>query len=435
MANALLTPYGLNDIVTSTINGKQLSLRFDSTVPRRMIDNSFVHYLAWLTSDERALEAWSSVYRWLMPKGAVEEIGQMQLCLDDSGVVFPGDKRLQVGFPVQGPCWLQARVLQNENRIFVLEIVGVTGLSLAIETVSYSHASFSHKRKIELHARPKSVRRARKKEKREIELVNDNPSSSSETRMVDITPTIIGFSNQITLRQILQESTRIRRTTGNSSHKQLSKRERKEAEIRAYQERLAKQNQEHMEEEFQCTGEVNFSVGEVFFDGNPKTKHIEVDGLRVINSPFGCGLNTFFKMLSVLERLDDGLKIGQPKIMVLSGSRGFAVKREDGAPRRCVWVPVELKAPERGFVYILEVEHSPKTHLSTLLLWPRDGKYLKEDIRASLLEQLFAGLLRNNGHWEKTDIKNNSEVRIVTVKHWDTWEPADWAEIIANKIG
>ena len=52
----------------------------------------------------------------------------------------------------------------------------------------------------------------------------------------------------------------------------------------------------------------------------------------------------------------------------------------------------------------------------------------------SLIEKLFLSLLVNNGHWEKGDIRNNNMAKIITVKHWATWTPYDWAEVILNKI-
>jgi hypothetical protein len=433
MANALLTPYGLNDIVSFSNTDGQVYLRFDSTVPRKMIDDSFVKYLAWLKTDELAYEAWCGVYRGLMPKGAVSEARMIPL-FDESGEPFPGDKRVEVKFPVQGPCRLQVRVLQNANSLFVLEIIGMYGLSLPFERIAYTHSSFKEKRDVlsDLPARQKRICIKRKKHKKDIELVNENPNSRKRSSRIDITPTIIGFDGRVTMAKEYRLEPRFRGRKSNNRQNRI------EAENRNYRDKLGQDGfgfDLKGSKENERPDNFSFSTGEVFFDGNPNTRSVDIRSLKTINTPYGSGLDMFFKMLNVLGHLDYRLKIGEPKTMLLPSGKGFAIKKEDDTPRQCVLVPFQFVVPQHNSVYILEVEHSIKTHLSTLLLWPREGKCLQEDAQWSLIEKLLSSLLLNNGHWEKNDIRNNNMAKIITVKHWATWTPYDWAEVILNKIG
>jgi hypothetical protein len=433
MANALLTPYGLNDIVTSSSFGEHVSLRFDNMVPKKIIDDSFVKYIAWLQTNESASEAWNSIYRGLMPMGAIGETGMIPL-FDELGEPFPGDKRLQVKFPVQGPCRLQVRALKNANHLFVLEIVGVTGLILPFEKIAYTHSSFKTKRDTldDASAHPKRIRSKRKKEKVDIDLVNANPISNQGSRRIDITPTVMGFNGNVIMIKESRIESRLRGRKDNN--RQLSKKDIIEREI-LERDGIYADFRDNDEKKGLTEASFSLSTSEVFFDGDPSTRSVDVRTLKTVDTPCGSGLDMFFKMLFVLERLDDDSKIGEPKIMLLPGGRGFAVKRDDGAPRQYAWVSIESSVPLKSTCYILEVEHSLNTHLSTLLLWPRDGKCLTEEAQIIIIEKLLADLSRNNGHWVKSDIRDNSMAKIATLKHLDTWKPSDWADVMLSKIG
>ncbi|SHK19010.1 Tn7-like element transposition protein TnsE [Desulforamulus aeronauticus] len=177
-----------------------------------------------------------------------------------------------------------------------------------------------------------------------------------------------------------------------------------------------------------------FSTGEIFFDGDSKVVPVEVQGVRAVHGVFSDSFKDFFNMLNALERIENRLIVGEPKIMQLPGLRGIAKKKEDGTPRQCILVPLNFTLVEFNRLYILEVERSPKTSLSTLLIWPREQELFNKDTLNILIENLLRKLIKNNGHWQKSDITKNPIVKIVTVKHIDDWEPIDWAEIIMSKI-
>lgn len=433
MANALLTPYGLDDIANCKIHSDEIFIKFNGTVPKQVANLSLAKYLAWIKSNQLVNEAWSSVYRELFPKGAINEMFMAPL-FDYSGQpLVVDDKRIKVKFPVAGPCKLQARALLGSDKIFVSEIQRVGELSLPFAKVFFTHSSFKAKKDTRVDIPNRFIRKARrrKKDRGERELVNVSPTTLSKTVILNTAPTVLVFGGKIVTSKISNVVPRYRRELTNKD-RQMSKKERREAEIRA-QEKLRGQNLPKDEEE--NTLENLFSTGEIFFDGEKELFPIEVRGMDVVNAAFSNGFEAFFKMLSILEILDNSLKVGEPKIMQLPGGKGFARKKEDGTPRQCVLVPVHFKSPPHREFYILEVERSPKMCLSTLLIWPREEKSFTEKTLNILIEKLLRNLLRNNGHWEKDDIRNHPQAKIITIKHWNEWTPLDWAEVLLEKIG
>ncbi|SHK19025.1 hypothetical protein [Desulforamulus aeronauticus] len=200
MANALLTPYGLDDIASFRIYTEQISIDIKSTVPKQVVDSSFAKYLAWLKINQLAFEEWNSVFRELLPKGAINEMMITPL-FDDSGEPLNKDNRVKAGFPVSGPSKLQVRAIVNEDRIFVLEILRVGDLSLPFNKVIFNHSSFKAKKNTTGDSKNQIKRnvKRRKRIRDKKDLINISPTSLSKTVILDSTPTVFVFSGELTI--------------------------------------------------------------------------------------------------------------------------------------------------------------------------------------------------------------------------------------------
>lgn len=425
MANALLTPYGLDDIASFRVYTEQISIDVKSTVPKQVVDWSFAKYLAWLKSNQLAFEVWNSVFRELLPKGAINEMIITPL-FDDSGEPLNKDNRMKAKFPIAGPSKLQVRAIVKEERIFVLEVLRVGDLSLPFNKVIFTHSSFKAKRNATGDSR-KQIKRSltrRKKIRNKKELINICPTALSKSVILNSTPTVFVFSRGITISKTSDYVPRYRRKLPNE-YRPINDKERKVNRASVYSEELKGD---------ESTPKNLFSTGEIYFDGDSKVLPVEVQGVRAVHGAFTSSFEDFFNMLNILERIESRLMVWEPKIMQLPGLRGIAKKKEEGTPRQCILVPMYLLSTDYKRFYILEIERSPKISLSTLLIWPREEELFTEKTLNILIENLLRNLIRNNGHWKKSDITKNPIAKIVTVKHLDMWEPIDWAYIILSQI-
>lgn len=429
MARTILEPSGLDFIISSIRKAnKQLVIEFDRQVSSKLLNDNFVKYAAWLKLDKFAYETWSSVLQSVFPRGHYEEFDtSLFINKSDSNI---DARTIQASPPIPGPsCW-DARILDCGSYLWVMEIVAVGGLSFPFEKITWSRIGLEQKLvdpSIRGYVRKTRAKKP-KDQLKQLNLTDSSPSQSSKAATISIQPTIMSFGDTV---DVIKQPTIIpvpsSRNYKHSSSRQMSKRERRELEIKRHQEKLRNLEQEHKE---QGRREVLFSSAETGFDGFDHIRPIELMNLRIIESSNPNGLEDFCRMIGILKGIDSKLIIKEPKIMFLPSGRSFSFN-ENGTMRRFALVQVKCNGK---FVYILEVERVSKVNLSTLLILPRNNKKLTESDLAKVIEEVLSGLIQNNGHWVKSLITSHPKVRIERIKHLEDWDLFDWAWVIYQRI-
>jgi hypothetical protein len=428
LANAVLQPNGLEYMVPfRNYIHPSWNLEIDRDIPKQIITDSFVKHLAWIVCDKKANETWHSVLLNIFPNGAIENEGYLSLFDDITEIK---SQTINIPPPFTNSCTWQVRGIETNGFIYIYEILTVDGLNLPYKQITYSHKPIIKRRRSDGEGL-RSKKRIRKKQKNNVkmDIVNQSPRNKSQMSVIANPPTTMLFQQEIKVKQ----ENKIILLPGFEKDREiqhLSRKERRLREIEEYQKKLAQQSTERKEDIPVRPKEILFSSGDVYFDGNSIVQPLEFRGINITHSPFVNGLDQFYTMIILLNKLDSSLRVLQTRIIPLPGSRGFSLK-EDGTPRNIALVTLDNG---NSVSYILEVERLKKINLSTLLICPRSGSNLSESEINILMDQLLNSLVRNYGHWDKDFIKNQHKVRIKTIKHLESWTDFDWARVILESL-
>ncbi len=429
-ARALLEENGLEFLISYYESSDEfIKLKIDYSVPRKLITEDFVKHLVWIKSDSFANKIWHSILNNIWPRGDIEP----PLLLFPEAIPeseLGRSKKIEMVPPIIGKSKWEVRSLIKENNLFILELMGVDNLVPPYLKIYYSHQTFIRK-KAEDSNQSKRKTRVRKNDSANKNvpkaIVSESPTKISNLSILKIRPTMIRFSQETKLEKIHKQVGAPSSKKQKQNHGPISKRERREKEIREHQEKLRRTYEENNEIK---KYEALISSATSTFLGNSEVSPIEVIGSKISNNPYEDGLEQFCEMVYILRQKDNRLKIYPPKISSIPGDRSFSLK-EDGTPRR--YALVELQYKKKSY-YLLEIERISKIYLATLIIQARSGTCFGNQKLNLIIYNLLKTLIDNKGNWKIRSLTNHEEAKIFRVKHLEEWTSYDWAEVILERL-
>jgi len=427
LANAVLEPVGLEEFINSYSIEKpnKLNIVFNKRVPYRTMSDDFARHFAWLKFNNEVHHSWTKIAIDVFPKGAVRPPEQPPLF--EYGIVKP--KFLTYEPPFKEQLHIATRQIEYDNYSFIFEIVAIKGLNIPFDDISYSHeSSVTYEMTPTDQPERKLIKRKKVvKKQEENTLFMQNPRYISNTIISKEVPTFFGYKTDTKVlreRKVMPKPVRIE--------------ERGEGAMPKWKPKVTSKAKKHgrATKKYDETTKL-FSTDDIYSDGNPLIKPVEITGLRSLqeNETFiDNTLGPFLKMTKIVEELSRYRFESEHKLFTLPGSSKISYK-EDGTPRQCALVTFRDYFQEINCFYLLEVERFLDMYLSTLLLWPKNQeKYLSERHIAIIMEEIMLNLVKNNGHWDKKALSKVKGVKIHRLKHLDMWTEVDWATVVIGTI-
>lgn len=391
LANALLRPQGLDDLIDSrNIEDETLFLNLSSNVPTNIISNDFVYQLSWLLYEENVREIWDDVYQAIFD---ADKINNLDIPV-----------KLSTKMPLVGSRNIRARVLKQDNIILVLELSYIPGLKRPYNKIYVSHHSFIE-RVVISNPGPKQSRKPRTNDNFEPYYLVDTgaPKNRSEEVLIDSDSSILGFDEPI---EIVREK-----------HKQ----------------RLMRHNGEGLEPQKNLGSEESkkeklLSTAEPEADGDLIPAEFRPEFIKVTSEM--TGLENFLKAVDQVKYIIKNIEINiDIKEMPRKGTYPLL---PNGSLRK--YALVEFK--KQGYVtsYLLEIGRPDNKYLYTLVFIPKGQPFSKEQLEI-FVDNLINALIDNNGCWEKDYLIRNKEVKFIKMRHVTNRPPTKWAEIIVEKLG
>ena len=384
LSDAILYPQGLENLVDDRciIDKDTLYMKLNDRIPSHLVNDLMIKHLAWLLYNESAREAWDVVYR--------------NIFMEENKTT---DNKIQIPFPYVGPCSLCARAIIYNNFIIVLEIVNVTNLQVPFKNIKYSHKSLVARTGITEY-KIKDINGGKTIDIYELDDSNESVSNFNEPAIIETSPYIISFNNEV---DVTADKKEVKRgDTGFVIKKEQGQKE--EISITESAEVVSTSEPS-----------VGGSIRQLEFTNTEETEYVE-------------GLDKFINTITILKEIMPDYKF---KYTVKDLPKdGFFSELQNGNSRK--YILLAVTDGQSKPIFIIEVALPDNRYLSTLLFWP------KQDIRSEELKdfvnKLVTSLVVNNGSWNTDFLNNSNFVKFSKLRHLKKQSSLDWAMKIKEKI-
>lgn len=340
---------------TYSLENETLKLYFTDEYNKKLLTNEKIFHLAWILTNKAVLATFYEIY---------------------SNYTVGGNKKLKFNFKLDD-MKVKARVKENENKIFIQELLEIKNKRIYAKRIEVEHPMLSTIRVADIPKKKEFITYTHQRH-RDIQLESEIDGATKGLDLID--------SNQIT-----------------HAYKTYPALERIGLE-KEYKRIIADENTERFFHDDRGKRTLSDIGGESKLKGLEFTKpeNVQVTG----------ELEEFVQVIRLLEN-----KPGIEKIELLIdnlpvSNGGKFARLEDGiTPRKYVLCKITVKG--KGERAIIEVERQNRA-LSTLIL-----KFIGKTAWKSICLELVSNLVRNSGSWDKYCIENFKKkgIDIIRQKH------------------
>lgn len=395
LANSILKPNGLEFLIEhDSTYGDTVLLELSGQFPSSNANDETVIHLAWLKYNKLANKAWNSVFHNVF-NVAIKASRNNPVSQFSKGIpisVFP---------PLTRGTQLGYRAISRGKNVLILELLGISDLSIPYKMIKYWHPSFKRSETVNEPRRPRNAHGGEDtKGDKELDSSGSGAKTQSNHDSLEMPSTLFKFKQKPKTEKVrtgVQKSRTGPRIDGDEPHKGSK----------------------------QGTAETTVSTQEPVFGG--QVKPIEFKTLEIVEQKRYDGLEDFMKMINFVTKA--GFYIQLSLVYIPLGKRISITPK--GSRRICA--VASIKKSGQNPCYIFEVARPDCWAISTLIILTNDN-VLNVFKLEELTSELLMGLLSNNGHWNLDDLNQNSDYVIGKLKHTSNQDPYRWAERVIEKV-
>lgn len=392
LANALLIPYGLDSLISSSvIKGQKLFMELSRILPRSILSRSLVLQLAWLSKNAFAKASWDSVYNNLLQKAVTIDSVQPYSA-------FSRSLPLEVKPPVSGKTTWSYRGIIKGNNVLILEILEASGISMPFSEIEFTHPALKSTVNIKTSRKYGGTKGIPMENTYDLDTNEKSVKEDTDQGVIEVDNTILSFNRTplITRRAI------------------------------------SRQNKAHGGGLYITPGPggviqptiEDAGLDEPIFGG--ECVPVEFGKSSVLKQLTNGGFQEFCLAVAfMLDKLKDA-KVSLNIIAFPEGKKfSFCL---NGQKRTCAILLIER--PNRQSCYILEILRPDGWTVSTLIVKAKSN--VSSQQLDYFIHSLLVKLFGAGGHW--TENIYNQMFIVERLKHIEDQEPRKWGLRILEKI-